>query len=132
MKSELEIKFTDSDRERKLLAQFQEFRQLKDVDNYITNFRKLTLELGNLVTDEAVLWQFIRGLKPELRMEVLKDPNLTTVSDAILIAERIEAASKFAENFDSYKNKNKQYQREILDHDPMDIDYLQANNYTKN
>lgn len=62
------------------------------MDNYITNFRKLTLELGKLVTDEAILWQFIRGLKPELRTEVLKDPNLNTVSDAILIAERLEAA----------------------------------------
>jgi hypothetical protein len=62
------------------------------LDNYITNFRKLTLELGKLVTDEAILWQFIRGLKPELRTEVLKDPNLNTVSDAILIAERLEAA----------------------------------------
>lgn len=130
LKTELEIKFTDSDRERKLLAQFQEFRQLKDLDNYVTNFRKLTLELGKLVTDEAILWQFIRGLKPELRTEVLKDPNLNTVSDAILIAERLEAASKFSENFDAYKTKNKQYQREILDHDPMDIDYMQANNYS--
>lgn len=83
------------------------------------------------MTDEAILWQFIRGLKPDLRTEVLKDPNLNTVSDAILIAERIEAASKFSENFDVYKNKNKQYQREILDHDPMDIDYLQANNLNR-
>jgi hypothetical protein len=73
---------------------------LKDLDNYITNFRKLTLELGKLVTDEAILWQFIRGLKPELRTEVLKDPNLNTVSDAILIAERLEAALKFSANFD--------------------------------
>ena len=84
-----------------------------------------------MVTDEAVLWQFVRGLRPELRTEVLKDPNLATVSDAILIAERLEAASKFAENFDAYRTKNKQYQRDILDNDPMDIDYLQANNYNK-
>jgi hypothetical protein len=29
---------------------------------------------------------------------VLKDPNLTVVSDAILIAERLDAAEKFASN----------------------------------
>jgi hypothetical protein len=68
------------------------------LQNYITNFRKLTLELGKLVTDEAILWKFIGGLKPDLRKEVLKDPNLNVLSDAILIAERIEAAEKFAEH----------------------------------
>lgn len=60
-----------------------------------------------MVTDEIVLWQFIRGLRPDLRKEVLKDTNLTTVSDAIIIAERSEAANKFAENFGNYKVKNK-------------------------
>lgn len=54
-----------------------------------------------------MLWQFIRGLRPDLRKEVLKDTNLTVVSDAIIIAERCEAANKFAENFDNFKVKNK-------------------------
>ena len=62
-----------------------------------------------MVTDESKLWQFIRGLKPEIRKEVLKDANMSTLSDAILVAERIDAADTFADNFANFKKKNKQY-----------------------
>ena len=48
----------------------------------------------------------MKGLKPSLQKEVLKDPHLSTVSDAILIAERLDAAEHFATNFSQYKNKN--------------------------
>lgn len=82
---------------------------MKDLNSYVSNFRKLVLELGNLVTDETKLWQFIRGLKPEIRKEVLRDAHITTLSDAILVAERIDAADKFADNFDNFKMKNNKY-----------------------
>ena len=49
-----------------------------------------------------------------MRKEVLKDSHLSTVSDAILIAERINAAEKFADNFETYKTKNKKYKEKIL------------------
>ena len=67
------------------------------------------MELGNLATDESKFWQFIRGLQPALRKEVLKDANLSALSDAILVAERIDAADKFADNFDNFKKKNTKY-----------------------
>ena len=79
-----------------------------------------------MVTDESKLWQFIRGLKPEIRKEVLKDANMSTLSDAILVAERIDAADNFSDNFANFKKKNKQYKHEILQDytEPMDIDTL--------
>ena len=84
------------------------------------------MELGQLVTDETKLWQFIRGLKADIRKEVLRDANLQTLSDAILAAERIDAADKFADNFDTFKRKNKQYKQDVLNDytEPMEIDNL--------
>jgi hypothetical protein len=126
LKHEMEQHFVDNDRERKLLASFSDFKQLNDLESYITNFQKLTLELGTLITDEIKLWQFIKGLKPHIRKDVLKDHNLNTISDAIIIAERINAAEKFADNFKDYKNKNSNYKKKNLDDfsEPMDIDTM--------
>lgn len=70
--------------------------QKGDVSTYITNFRSLRLELGTLVSDDSVLWGFVAGLKMDLKREVLRQPNLTTVEDAILAAERADAVDKFA------------------------------------
>ena len=103
---------------------------MNDLETYISNFRKHIFELGNVVTDEAVLWQFVKGLKPHLRKEVLKDPNLSTVSDAILIAEHLNTAENFSESFEQYKAKNKKYKEHIL-HDYtqlMDIGNISRNN----
>jgi hypothetical protein len=68
---------------------------VKDLASYINGFRSLRLELGSLVTDESALWQFVTGLKVELKREVLREKSLTTLSDAILSAERADAVDKF-------------------------------------
>lgn len=52
----METHFQDADRERKLLHTFRNFVQLNDLQTYVTNFRRIVLELGNLVSDEVVLW----------------------------------------------------------------------------
>lgn len=52
----LEAEFTDEDRERKLLSKFSTFVQKKDLSSYISSFRSLRMELGNLITDESALW----------------------------------------------------------------------------
>ena len=54
------------------------------------------MELGSLVTDEACLWRVISGLNYQLRKEVLRERNLQTVSDAMLAAERADAAERMA------------------------------------
>jgi hypothetical protein len=95
LQSELEIAFGDVDRERKLLSRFTTFVQVKDLAAYISGFRSLRLELGSLVTDETALWQFVTGLKMELKREVLREKSITTLSDAILAAERADAVDKF-------------------------------------
>lgn len=56
LKTELQNNFVDSDRERKLLAKFNNFVQKRDLHTYVNGFRSLRMELGNLVTDETVLW----------------------------------------------------------------------------
>jgi hypothetical protein len=56
--------------------------------SYVSGFRSIRLELGPLVTDEIALWQFVAGLKTELKREVLREKSLMTLSDAILAAER--------------------------------------------
>jgi hypothetical protein len=68
---------------------------VKDLGSYISGFRSLRLELGALVTDESALWQFVTGLKVELKREVMREKSLTTLSDAILSAERADAVEKF-------------------------------------
>ena len=72
----LESEFVDEDRERKLLSRFESFAQKGDLASYVSGFRALCLELGTLVTEEAVLWKFILGLKYELKREVLRERNL--------------------------------------------------------
>lgn len=95
LQTEMEVAFGDVDRERKLISRFQSFTQVKDLAAYISGFRSLRLELGSLVTDESALWQFVTGLKMELKREVLREKSLLTLSDAILAAERADAVEKF-------------------------------------
>ena len=77
------------------------------------------MELGNLVTDEAVLWKFIGGLQYNLKREVLREKHLTTLSDAVLAAERAEACEKFARF--GHKGKLPRNDGSV----PMDIDAMQ-------
>jgi hypothetical protein len=62
----------------------------------VNGFRTLRLELGSLVTEEAVLWKFISGLRYELKREVLRERSLQVLGDAILAAERANAMEQFA------------------------------------
>jgi hypothetical protein len=95
LQAELEVAFGDVDRERKLISRFSTFTQAKDLGSYISGFRSIRLELGQLITDESALWQFVSGLKPELKREVLREKHLATLSDAILAAERANAVEQF-------------------------------------
>ena len=47
------------------------------------------MELGSLVTDDAKLFRFISGLRSDVQQHVLLDTKVTTLSDAILLAERV-------------------------------------------
>ena len=86
----IEAEFTDVDRDRKLLAKFDRLTQIKDVYTYVSAFRQVCLELGNLVTDDAKLFHFITGLKQDVQQHVLLDTKVKTLSDAILLAERVQ------------------------------------------
>lgn len=95
MVEKLENEFVDVDRDRKLLARFDRLVQTKDVYGYVSAFRQVCLELGNLVTDDAKLFRFIQGLRPDVQQHVLLDTSVSTLSDAILLAERVQQAQDF-------------------------------------
>ena len=96
--NEMEIVFKDEDRERKLLSSFENIRQQNDVYQYINKFKTLVLELDSLVTTDMVLHRFVSGLKPEIQKDVLLQTQITTLSDAVLAAERVQAALNFVKH----------------------------------
>ena len=78
------------------------------------------MELGQLVSDEVALWTFVQGLKMDMKREVLREKNLTTLSDAILSAERADAVDKFAKF--EFKGPPVRKDDSIV---PMDVDAMQ-------
>ncbi len=63
--------------------------QQRSVQDYVTHFRTLCLQIRGISADEK-LDRFIRGLKPAVQREVqIRDP--TTFDIAIQVAERIDA-----------------------------------------
>ena len=91
----IEAEFTDVDRERKLMSKFDRLVQTKDVYTYVSAFRQVCLELGNIVTDDQKLFRFIQGLKPEVQQHVLLQTDVRTLSEAVLLAERMQQAQDF-------------------------------------
>ena len=114
----LESEFTDIDRDRKLLSKFDRLAQIKDVYTYVSAFRQVCLELGDLVTDDQKLFRFIQGLKPEVQQHVLLQTDVTTLSEAILLAERVQQA----QDFQKYGTLRKQPNRAPRDNTvPMEL-----------
>ena len=65
---------------------------------YVSEFRRLQLELGTFALDDgAALYQFLSGLKDQVRTQVLL-ARPVGFEDAVLIAERSDAALMFARN----------------------------------
>lgn len=77
------------------MSRLQSFSQKGDLQSYVSNFRGLRMDLGDLITDAAALWAFVGGLKIDLRREVLRQTNVTVLEDAILAAERADATERF-------------------------------------
>ena len=69
---EMEDKFQDVDRERRLQLKFAQLMQKGSVQTYCDAFRHVRLQLGDsVVTDSNALFQFVEGLKPHIRKDVL-------------------------------------------------------------
>ena len=68
-KSELANAFNDVDHELKLSHKLQQLKQYSSIAQYVKEFRKVTLELGDEVPDDsALLFMFTEGLKPDVQM----------------------------------------------------------------
>ena len=62
----LEKEFQDVDHDRKLLARFDNIKQTKSVQEYVSAFRSLIMRMRHLVNDDQILYRFVKGLKPEV------------------------------------------------------------------
>ena len=67
--NELADAFNDVDCELKLYRKLQQLKLQSSVAQYVKQFRKVTLELGDQVPDDiALLFMFTKGLKPDMQM----------------------------------------------------------------
>ena len=65
---EMKVEFSDIDSERRLLMKFNNLQQFGSVQNYISEFRLLKLNLGKkAVSESGALYNFVRGLKPHIQ-----------------------------------------------------------------
>ena len=124
--NEMELVFTDEDRERKLLTTYENIRQTGDVYSYVTKFKSLLFELGGNIPDNFAINRFITGLKYEIKKHVLTNTNVTTLTDAILSAERAQATFDFLKSdnphyFQKNKRFGKQNQRNRDESVPMEL-----------
>ena len=88
----LDSAFRDVDHQDRLRRKLAVCRQTHSVQQYVTAFRSILLELGRAAPDDdTVLFQFIAGLKREVQLQVrIQRPTL--LSDAELIAESVDSA----------------------------------------
>ena len=96
---ELEInlieQFQDVDRELKLRRKLKNLRQERSVQQYVNEFRRVQLELGDQKLDDgAAQFEFLEGLKDGVRQQVLLGRPMS-LEDTILLAERADAAIMF-------------------------------------
>ena len=139
--------FEDVDRELKLRRKLKNLKQLTSVQNYVNEFRRVQLELGsNKLDDGAAQFEFLEGLKDAVRQQVLLGRPMS-LEDAILLAERADAAIMFNRSYGgggnsgfrgaSSLNRNRQQRRNNGGYDrnrnnnssgyaPMDIDTVQG------
>ena len=66
------------------------------MQGYVSEFRRIQLELGSFALDDgAALFQFLTGLKDQVRAQVLL-ARPTGFEDAVLVVEQSDAAIMFA------------------------------------
>lgn len=120
IKNELRAQFADVDRELKLRRSLSQLRQDKSVQQYVSQFKRLQLELGELRLDDgAAIYQFLVGLKDSVRERVLL-ARPDSFEDAVLMAERADIAlgsNKVFSRDSFYPKKPRDYST------PMDLDF---------
>ena len=89
----LSDQFRSVDHELKLHHRLHELKQTKSVQLYTSLFRAIVLELNlhSQMSDSSLKYQFMEGLKPEIKEKVyLQRPE--TLNDAIELVERVDSA----------------------------------------
>ena len=82
--------FIPQDSSRRARDRLRNLYQRRSVGSYVTEFRNIALTIPG-ITEEEQLDRFCEGLKPQIKLEVLKS-NTTTLSDAVRVALNVDSA----------------------------------------
>jgi hypothetical protein len=126
--------FAPANKLKKLHDDWTTIRQMTTVMEYSTRFSALAMELASnqeVVPDQMLIDHFIRGLKPQTRLELeLKAPK--SLQEAIQIADRYDQISfhKFNKSFGFYEHNVRSpfgSPRYESGGEPMQIDNIEVN-----
>jgi len=119
--------FVPPNKDRRLLDQWANLRQVGTVAEYASQFYKLGMQVPTM-SDELLLDKFLRGLKPQTRREMeIQEP--TTLAEAIRKADRYDSIlfSKSQKTF----NNNYYQQGSAIEYEPggepMQLDAFRPN-----
>jgi Retrotransposon gag protein len=82
--------FVPQDSSRRARDKLRKLYQVRSVSSYISEFRNVALTIPG-ITDEEQLDRFCEGLKPEIKLEVLKS-NVTSMNEAVRVALNVDSA----------------------------------------
>lgn len=133
VRSELRSYFTPINYTHQLLDRYTNVRQVTSVDDYTSRFNAIGLELldnGYALPDAIILDKYVRGLKPQTRLQVqLENPQ--TFHEAIRLATTYDAI-RFPKQFEAPRDGSRiqspffQPRYEAVG-EPMQIDALNTN-----
>ena len=82
--------FVPQDSSRRARDRLRKLYQKKSVASYIAEFRNIALTIPG-ITEEEQLDRFCEGLKPEIKLEVLKS-NVNKMNEAVRVALNVDSA----------------------------------------
>jgi Retrotransposon gag protein len=82
--------FIPQDSSRRARDKLRNLYQRRSVGSYVTEFRNIALTIPG-ITEEEQLDRFCEGLKPQIKLEILKS-NATTLNDAVRVALNVDSA----------------------------------------
>jgi hypothetical protein len=82
--------FVPKDSSRRARDRLRKIYQARSVSSYISEFRNVALTIPG-ITDEEQLDRFCEGLKPEIKLEVLKS-NAESMNEAVQVALNVDSA----------------------------------------
>lgn len=127
-KTELRKEFIPQDSIRRARDKLRRLVQRTSVSTYLNEFRNIVLTISSIGEDEK-LDKFVSGLKPQIRIEVLKS-NPQSLDEACNIALNVDSAIYGAGLFRGW-GSSATSNPASTGGDPMDIGNLEGGNYAE-